>query len=218
MTRNDVTKLIYVIKNTWPKVYEHFSRDDWSGMIDAWAMVFDEYSYFQASRGLAAYMKSENRGFPPSPGQIIDKIHRMSGTGHPNAGAAWSMVRKALSRSGYYSEEEFAKLPPEVQEAVGSAGQLYRMACDENFNEDVESSNFKRIYANVLARHEEDEKIPPKLKEELVMARPSWIEDVKPLAIPQEKHEEQHSVEKPAGGIPEHLRARVEQMRAGDAS
>ena len=78
---------------------------------------------------------------------------------------AWSLVSKAIRNSAYNSVEEFAKLPPIVQNAVGLPDQLRTWALDENYNEQVISSNFMRCYRTELARHEELSKMPAEIKD-----------------------------------------------------
>ena len=77
---------------------------------------------------------------------------------------AWALVSKAIRNSGYNSVEEFAKLPPSAQKAVGLPDQLRTWALDENYNEQVVSSNFMRCYRTELARHEELSKMPSDVK------------------------------------------------------
>ena len=70
------------------------------------------------------------------------------------------MVRTAASNSTYHAKEEFEKLPPCVQRAVGSPGTLEKWAKTEQTDlETVVQSNFLRTYATVLAKQKELQKI-----------------------------------------------------------
>ena len=109
-------------------------------------------------------MKSNTSGFAPAPGQIIDKIHTMTQPQELNETEAWSLVSKAIRNSGYNSTEEFAKLPPLVQKAVGLPSQLRTWALDENYNEQVAMSSFQRAYKAELKRNEELLKMPQNVR------------------------------------------------------
>ena len=74
---------------------------------------------------------------------------------------AWALVSRAL-RNGYYgANEEFEKLPPLVQKAVGSPGNLRNWAqTDAKSIENVIQSNFMRAYKTVVNREKEVERMP----------------------------------------------------------
>lgn len=52
-------------------------------------------------------------------------------------------------------------MPERIQKAVGSPKQLWSMATDESFNEQVASSNFMRAYRTVVNRENEIKKLSP---------------------------------------------------------
>lgn len=128
------------------------------------AGVTEEYTYEQVDIALRSYMKTNTSGFAPTPGQIIDKIHTMTQPQELNEMEAWSLVSKAIRNSGYNSVDEFAKLPPLVQKAVGLPSQLRTWALDENYNEEVVSSNFIKCYRNELAKQRELQKMPQNVR------------------------------------------------------
>lgn len=77
---------------------------------------------------------------------------------------AWSMVSRAIGRSGYYSEEEFAKLPHLVQKAVGNAGNLKEWALTPtDAVNSVIQSHFVRNYRAAVQRAKDDAKLSPVL-------------------------------------------------------
>lgn len=78
----------------------------------------------------------------------------------------WELVTNALRNSSYGSVEEFAKLPPDVQRAVGSPNMLRTWAA-MNFSElqTVVASNFKRDYRAIIAQKKDFAKIPESVKQ-----------------------------------------------------
>lgn len=133
-------------------------------MVETWNAVLEDYSYPVVCAGVKAYIASDTNGFPPSPGQIIENIHKL--TEKPenrlNESEAWALVYKALRNGLYGAESEFEKLPPLVQRAVGSPDVLRQWAQEENVN--VTQSNFERSYRNATQRHVEERKIPQSVR------------------------------------------------------
>lgn len=156
MNKTDAKKLIAVLMVTYP----NYKPVDVELTAKIWADVAEDCTYEQMDMALKSYIKSNASGFPPVPGQIIDLIHKMTVPAELNEMEAWALVSKAIRNSGYNSVEEFAKLPPLVQKAVGLPGQLRIWALDENYSEDVVSSNFIKCYKSVCAREMGKRKMP----------------------------------------------------------
>lgn len=165
MTRDETKKIVFIIHGTYPNSYKNISTENTSLQIDIWQSIFTNHKYSEVEIALKAYMKTETKGFPPSPGQIIDMLHIPDRANFPNEMEAWSLVSRAL-RNGYYgSEEEFAKLPPIVQKSVGSPSQLRNWSqTDSDSVENVIQSNFLRTYRTEVIREKEYEKIPEEVK------------------------------------------------------
>lgn len=144
--------------------YPNYKPNNISETVDVWNMMLSEYTYDQISVALKTYILSDTSGFAPSVGQLVDKMKSITTPQELNEMEAWALVSKAIRNSGYNSVEEFAKLPPIVQNAVGLPEQLRTWALDENYNEQVVSSNFMRCYRTELARYEELSKMPSEVK------------------------------------------------------
>ncbi len=124
--------------------------------FDVWYSLLQDLDYDIASQAIQKYMMS-NR-FPPTIADIRAGATDFTAPQELNEMEAWSLVSKAIRNSGYNSAEEFAKLPPLVQKAVGLPSQLRTWALDENYNEEVAMSSFQRAYRSELKRHEELQK------------------------------------------------------------
>ena len=188
MTLQETAKIVYIIKATYPAHFTKYTTKDYDNMIQAWTAVMEDYSYQQASAGLKIYLASDTKGFPPSPGQVIDCITKTMKQPEleMNALEAWALVRKALGNSGYNAEGEFAKLPPAVQRAVGSAGNLHEMCMlptDEV--ETVEQSQFVRTYNATVQRMKDEAKIPSKVRELIAQASQERLAE-KPVNLLEE--------------------------------
>lgn len=144
MTREETVKIIRIMVDSYP----NYKPNNISETVDVWQMMLSEYTYEQISVALKAYILSDTSGFAPSIGQLVSKIQSITQPQELSEMEAWALVSKAIRNSGYNSVEEFAKLPPLVQKAVGLPDQLRTWALDENYNEQVVSSNFMRCYRN----------------------------------------------------------------------
>lgn len=160
MTREQIQDFLAMIQATYP----NFNPPSKTAAVNAWTLALEEYEEKAVHTAFKLYMQTNTSGFSPVPGQIIDKIHTMTQPQELNEMEAWSLVSRAIRNSGYYSVEEFAKLPPLVQKAVGLPSQLRIWALDENYNEEVVSSNFIKCYRNELARQRELQKMPQNVR------------------------------------------------------
>lgn len=156
MQIEDARKIVAVLMVTYPG-YKPSSTEF---AAKTWLSLTEEYTYEQVNMALKSYIKSDTSGFPPAPGQIIDRIYDMTIAPELNEMEAWSLVSEAIRNGIYNSVEEFAKLPPLVQKAVGMPGQLKVWALDEDYNDGVVSSNFIKCYKAVCSRVKEIRKVP----------------------------------------------------------
>lgn len=180
MNRAETLKLILVIKNTYPKTYERFTRSDFEGMADMWTLIFEEYSYQEISLALKAYLTTNTSGFPPVPAQLIEYTRQKNPLKEMSSAEAWDLVYKAICNSNYNSEEEFNKLPELCQKAIGSPASLRELASmDADTVKSVEGSHFKRNYETLAKRKAEYEKIPASTRERLEVLRAQTLIEAK---------------------------------------
>ena len=167
MTRDEVKQILMRIQTTYPNWKP---QGDLSLVIDVWHEYLEGYPYQEILGAVKAYVLSDTSGFAPTVGQIVGKLQGMMKTIEPDIGAleAWSKVSKAL-RNGYYgAEEEFNKLPPLVQKAVGSPMNLRNWSqSDLKSIETVVMSQFLSAYKTECKREAELSMIPNSVRIEL---------------------------------------------------
>lgn len=161
MTREETVKIIRIMVDSYP----NYKPNDISETVDVWQMMLSDYDYNLVAMALKAYILSDTSGFAPSIGQLVAKIQKLTKPQELSEMEAWSLVKKAISNSAYDYVEEFHKLPPIIQKCVGSAYQLKCWALDEDFNEQVASSNFARSYRTMVVRQEEFAKMPQEIRD-----------------------------------------------------
>jgi hypothetical protein len=133
--------------------------------VEFWMEMLGEYTYSQVYAGLKAYISTDKSGFAPSIGQIVDKIHNLTTQASLNEMEAWSLVSKALKNGYYGAEEEFKKLPPVVQRAVGGPQMLRNWASTDIYSiENVVQSNFMRAYKAECMRESERQRMSPDIR------------------------------------------------------
>lgn len=168
MTDQETWKIIYVLKAAYPNHFRNYNTTDLDNLVSAWGMVLEDYTYEQASNGLKVFMKSDTKGFPPSPGQVVDAILKVYQQPDDNLSAdeAWYKVVRATENSIYNAESEFEKLPDIAKKIVVSPSRLRELACtDEDTLHSVEKSLFFRSYRAQLEREKMDAKIPSSVKQ-----------------------------------------------------
>lgn len=155
---HDETKLII---RSMMAAYPNFKPDNIAETIAVWELMLKDKSYKEMEVALMQYIRTNNSGFAPSIGQLMECLHTVTTPQTLSEYQAWAMVMKAIRNSAYNADEEFAKLPEVVQASIGTAHQLHSMAIDPEFNESVASSNFMRTYRAMQARKKELAKMSP---------------------------------------------------------
>lgn len=163
MSRDEVKKILMVIANTYP----NFKPLDMKITIDLWTKLLADMTYQQIENALIAYIRSDASGFAPTIGQLLAKVQIVR-TDELSEMEAWSLVSHAIRNGTYGAEEEFKKLPKDVQRCV--TPELIRQwaKTDTKSVENVIQSNFLRTYRNVIARRKEVEMIPDSIKAGLI--------------------------------------------------
>lgn len=186
--------------------------------MELWYDMLKDMDYKSAYMGLKNHVATSR--FPPTIADIRNGV-AISQPNELNETEAWSLVSKAIRNSGYNSVEEFAKLPPLVQKAVGLPNQLRAWALDENFNEQFVSNNFMKCYRNELARQREFQKMPKEVQNTIVKVNENsyshQIEQRRQEITENvnRKNEENRLLEMKYNGVPmpERCKEKLEDMR-----
>ena len=120
MKKEEVKKILAGIITAYPN-YRPGNMED---TVKTWEAMLSDYTYEQVFPALKAYILSDNRGFPPSIGQIVAKIHMPEEMNEIGDMQAWHMVYLAICDSAYHAEERFCELPETIRRAVGSPANL----------------------------------------------------------------------------------------------
>lgn len=168
MTRQEVSKILLMIQVTYPKQFDRLSEEMLAAMVDAWTVFLGEYDYKTVEQGLKIYVTTNNSGFAPTPGQIINAVAgaQMNELTQLTADDAWVMVKKAICNGTYGAEREFEALPPIVQKAVGSADIIRSWASlSSQENDTVTRSNFIKSFNRLTDAKRQFTKLPPSIQQ-----------------------------------------------------
>lgn len=161
MTRDETIKILMVIQAAYP----NYKPPDKTVAVNVWAEMLSDIPYEKVSAAVKMYIQTDTSGFAPSVGDVRERVCDIFAKEDDlNETAAWSLVLKAIRRSTYYSEEEFAKLPATVQRAVASPKQLREWATLEDVDGKtltVIQSNFQRTFRVEQQRERERRKLSP---------------------------------------------------------
>ena len=171
MNREETIKILAVLRGAYPAFYRDITKQEAESTISLWGSMFDEEPYELVGAAVKSFISGDTKGFPPAIGQIKELIRKITQPEEMTEQEAWVYVSKALRNSTYGSEEEFAKLPPEVQRVVHDPGQLRQWAISPA--EDVETviaSNFMRSFRAKQKSSREYMALPTSVKQFMLQA------------------------------------------------
>ena len=216
MNREETVKIIRIMVDSYP----NYKPNNISETVDVWQMMLSDYDYNLVAMALKAYILSDTSGFAPSIGQLVAKIQTLTKPQELSEMEAWSLVKKAIDSYDYV--DNFHKLPPIIQKCIGSAYQLKCWALDEDFNEQVASSNFARSYRTMVARQEEYIKMPQEIREVIsTVSKNLYLpqndtEDMKMIDISQDEEKlkiDELDERRECVPMPSRIKKRLEEFR-----
>ena len=164
MTKADVVGIMAILETAYPQYYSKRDNQQRMEAVNLWAELFAD----DDPRLVGAAVKTiivSGGAFPPSIGEIKNKMHNLMAPEEISETEAWAMVSRACANGIYGYEAEFAKLPPTVQAAVGRAEQLREWGMmDVETVQSVVASNFMRGYKTAQRREKETAMIPESVK------------------------------------------------------
>lgn len=171
MTREETIQILSVLRGAYPGFYRDTTKQEAEKVIELWSVMFEEEPAVLVGAAVKAFIAGDNKGFPPAIGQIKEKIRQITTPEEMTEQEAWALVSKALRNSTYGSEEEFAKLPPEVQAVVHDPGQLRQWATSPADSvETVIASNFMRSFRAKQKATKEYLALPTEVKRLMIAA------------------------------------------------
>lgn len=165
MTKLEIVELMTVMQANYPDSFRGQSDSVIGAKIALWHEFFRDYPKKLVHAAAKAFIANDTKGFMPNIGQINAYIQKLTTPDDMTESEAWGYVAKALKNSAYNALEEFEKLPPRIQQLVGSHNQLKEWAImDTATVQSVVSSNFQRSFRARQASDKEYERLPSDVK------------------------------------------------------
>lgn len=134
-----------------------------------WYSLLSDLPYETLAQAVQAHMQTNK--FPPTPADIREKAQQFVQQPeelYMSEGWASGLVMKAARNSTYGAEEEFAKLPPIVQEAIGSVEALRSLgALAPDVLASVAKGQFLSSYRATVKAHTEQQRYSPYLQQQM---------------------------------------------------
>lgn len=166
MTREDVIKIMSVLRGAYPGFYRDISKAEALDTINLWTDLFANDDAALVGAAVKSVIEGDEKGFPPTIGQVKAKMRLLTGSHELTEGEAWAQVAAAVRNGIYGSQEEFDKLSPTIQRIVGSPSQLREWAMmDSETLHSVVASNFQRSYKAITAKDREVAKLPADVRQ-----------------------------------------------------
>lgn len=165
MTISETAQVMDALETAYPRYYVGIDDARRQSALKMWASAFANDDVRLVAAAVKSFIESDEKGFPPVPGQIRAKMRLIVGHDDTTALEAWGLVKKALRNSDYYPQEEFGKLPPLVRHMVGNPAQLREWSLmDSDTVNSVIASNFQRSYREAAEQEREYEALPPDVR------------------------------------------------------
>lgn len=166
MTVQETAQIMRALQIAYPQFYKNVSEKEKVDALELWASLFVEEDYRVVAAAVKAHIATDEKGFPPVIGQIKSMIRQITQPTEMTEIEAWNLVLKACSNAGYNANEEFNKLPSNIQNLVGSARTLREWAVmDTSQLNTVVQSNFMRSYKARTENDRQYQALPPSVKE-----------------------------------------------------
>ena len=177
MTTEEIRTVLAVLKRTYPSSFKDMTEEDVRETVKLWKMMFEHEDVAMVNAAVVALISTRTVGYTPVIGEICQKLRELKAPDSMSDQDAWSLVSRAC-RNGYYGyQEEYNRLPPDVQKAVGRPEQLHEWSLvDSDTLETVVASNFRKTYKTVLQRQEDLLRIPDSVRERLYGANAHLLE------------------------------------------
>lgn len=168
MTRDEMVAVMGVLKTAYPSFYRDMKRQDALDALALWTEMFEDDDPKTVAAAVKSLISTRKEGYPPTIGEVKAKIADLTQPKEMTELEAWSLVERACRNGLHGAGEEFAKLPPLIQKAVGSPNQLREWAMmDADTVKSVVASNFMRSFKVYQKRERETAMLPESVREML---------------------------------------------------
>ena len=126
MNRKDITKIIMMLKISYPYAFKEMNEQEVESMVNLYQEMFKEYTYEEVSKAITNIINTSE--YMPTIATIKSKIYEIKHLEGESNAELWDKFLSAIRNGSYHAEEEFEKLPPLVKAYVRNPRQLQEYA------------------------------------------------------------------------------------------
>lgn len=169
MNLKEAAQILSVLKAAYPNSYQGMKDDDIDVAIKLWARTFKDKPYPDVAMAVDAIICTNITNFTPSLGEVMARIIKNATGPDMTEMEAWELVYKAIKNSAWHAQEEFSKLPPTLQQCVGSPEMLQSWAgMPADTVQSVIQSNFMRTFKSRKATDYEQQALPEAVRAKIL--------------------------------------------------
>lgn len=155
MTREETSKLLTMVKINFRSAFRDMNNEEGNLIIDQWYMNMKAFTWQEVFAAFNDYMKTNAVDYAPQIGQIHSGIMQILQKRKPLPQAPFEDVWQKILKAGRYdprhAKAEFAKLPENIQKALGGYSRLVEIG--RAYEEDLKwiKKSIQKEYQEVLA-------------------------------------------------------------------
>lgn len=154
MTREETAKLLTMVKINFKSSFRDLTNEEKNLIVDQWCINFQHFSWQEVLAAFNDYMKDNSLDYAPQVGQIFSGIMQVLQKRMPLPQVpfeeVWQKILKAARYDPRQAKAEFAKLPENVQKALGGHSRLVEIG--RAYEEDLKwiKKRIEKEYSDVL--------------------------------------------------------------------
>ena len=155
MTREETAKLLTMVKINFKSSFRDLTNEEKNLIVDQWCMNFRTFSWETVLTAFNDYMKNNTLDYTPQVGQIFSGVMQILQKRMPLPQVpfedVWQKILKAARYDPRQAKAEFAKLPENIQKALGGHSRLVEIG--RAYEEDLKwiKKSVRKEYQEVLA-------------------------------------------------------------------
>ena len=162
MDRDNVIKMLGILKMAYPNAYKDITKDDANAIIALYQRQFAGYDEKLVMVAVEELIGTNT--FPPTIADIKQKIYNLTNQ-ETLPTDLWASLKKAISNSAYNSVEEFEKLPAECKMFVKNPSQLKELSQNNSeINNTVVKGQFFKQIEIIQSRIKEEKQMLPETR------------------------------------------------------
>lgn len=162
MNREEVIKALTVLQTAYPMFYRNQTSEQIRDTAQLWLSAFKDKDGELVNTAVMALINTRTETYPPNIGAVNEMIQKLTAP-ELTPLEAWGYVRNALRNGIYGAEDEWERFPEPVKLAI-TPQQIRAWAVDDDFNEDVASSNFMRSFQERRKNEREMNMLPESIR------------------------------------------------------